>query len=750
MNLADPATSQNNTPDTILGNKVPPNIGFPNKIVTSKYTVYSFLPVNFIHQLSKGSTFFFFITLILMCIPKISPFEPYTYILAFCIIVGVSMIKDAMEDYKRHKDDDVINKTMVKIVKMVERGNQKKAFEISEKYCMELNRGDYILAEKDMEIQADVVLLRSKKHHKNRLGCANHCYIETSNIDGESNLKKKSAITSPLCGSLSIDASDKSLELCGCCEYFFRNINSFELKDTGDSFNEFECDFNIEGKLLIANIKNVLLRGSILKNTENALCLVVGVGSDTKQSKSMYKSKKSKTLFDQRMNLILIAVLMLYAFMLVITSIVGSLFLIFNKENVYLNISNIGPSIIQLIFSNYVLYTYLIPLSLYVILEVARFVQTLYISHDKSMMAGGKESKCRNSNAIEDLGVIDYILTDKTGTITKNSMTLKYIHEKNKENLSTPNDLCRSLSVILTDNTGCVDMKVLEKLLSEDSPKRDKLLMILNMLVCNSVEILNGRAEGISQEELCFLESVGQHGLYLCERDESFVVVKILDKKININIVGTLDFTSRRQRMCVIIEILGRFFLLEKGSDSMLLEKARDSSILQIINSSTDYRCLVMKYKEMSPEAAEEFQELSKIELENEDAKDDERTDDAENDVHLANNLLQRKQQLEEENFERLEKNTIYLGSTFIEDKLQDEVQETVRILKEAGIKIWMITGDKKETAIACAKNSYIIENNDFVAFDGKRVLDLMESCVGNERLSQNGSSVQGMQGREK
>lgn len=709
---------------------------YPNKISTSKYTILTFLPMNFIHQISKGSTFFFFFTMILLLIPKINPFEPYSYILAFSIIVGVSMIKDAMSDYKRHKSDDIVNKTIVKTVEYSDEETDKPKFTIKEKYCMELKKGDYLLVEKNDEVQADVILLQSIAYHKNNLECTSHCFIQTTNIDGESNLKKRNALCSPknypCCKKSNSNTQRDPNSLCQCLEHYFKNNMSFDLKETGDSFNDFECDFNINGRLVIANERNALLRGSILKNTVKSLCLVVGVGSDTKQSKSLYKSKKSRTLFDSRMNFILIVVLLIYAVMLGITMAVGSVFIINNQESPYLGISSIKMPIVKLLISNYVLYTYLIPLSLYVMLEVARFIHAFYVSHDIDMIAEDKTSVCRNSNVIEDLGTIDYILTDKTGTITKNEMTLKHIHKAGDGQLSSVEDLCSSVSRKLNEQHNDKSVsEALKDIIESHGSERENLMILLNMLICNSVEILNSEMQGISQEELCFLDSISSYGFELAERDEEFIILKILDEKIKINIIGTLEFTSKRQRMCVIVEILGRYFFLSKGSDLKLLDKSKDANTLKIINSSTDFRCLVMKYKEMLQEEISEFKDKSKIDLE------DQTIEDQGVDIHIEDNLVQKMKQMEEESFKDIEKDTYYIGSTFIEDELQEEVEETMRTFKEANIKVWMITGDKKETSIACAKNSRIIEDDErYLAVDGKTAVEMIERQIEYEELN--------------
>lgn len=695
----------------------------PNIVTTNRYTFLTFLPLNIIKQLRKPSTFFFFITLILLCIPAISPFGPWTYMIAFFIVVGISMVKDAMEDYRRYIDDKMINNNVVKTVEKKENGS---SFVIREKLCMDLEKGDWLLAERNTEIQADVVLLRSKSYYKNRLICSNHCFIQTANIDGESSLKKRNSIAIPSnypCNNKKNEEAPQ-YSICPCAEYFMHNLRSFDLKDTGDIYNEFECNINFRGDLIIANEKNVLLRGSIVKNTENALCLVVGVGEETKQAKSIHKSKKNKTLFDSRMNEILSIVLVLYAIMMISTGVVGYVFLKINYDQAYLNINSIAKSQVILLFSNYILYIYLIPLGLYVMLEVVRVIHAFFVNYDLHIQDNDSKSVCRNSNAVADLGFIDYILTDKTGTITKNSMTLRSVHLAGSNNLVKPSYLCEEISEIL-------EKASVEQILN--SEKKTELLVLLNMLACNSVEVLNGQLEGISQEEMSFLEAIKPFGFELLERDENFIKIKMKDETIKMNIIGTYEFTSKRQRMTILYELFGKCYLLTKGSDHMLLDKSRDSAILKIINSSSDQRSLVMKYREISKEEVRKFKKLIVYKID-EDTEEYDAEGEQISENGFDTNMIQEQKQKEEEAFKRIEKNATYLGTVFIEDELQEEVQETMRVLREAGINVWMITGDKKETAIACGRNSSIIENADFIAISGKDVINLIDQLTEENR----------------
>lgn len=692
----------------------------PNKIVTSKYTMPNFLLLNFLHQVSKPATFLFFVTLILMSIPAISPFEPFSYLIAFSIVVGVSMIKDGMEDYQRHVDDKKANETKIEILNCAELEDGKTQFLFSEKDCMDLQPGDFIIIRRNQEVFADVVMLRSKIFHKEELRCCNHCFVQTSSLDGESNLKKKNAVEIPegfrCCENLPGVSETLDDSSSPCFEHFFKKIKSFDLKDTGDSFEDFECDLNIDDRLVITNEKNVILRGSKLKNTELCLGLVVGVGMDTKVMKSLNKNKRTKTIFDTKMNFIFGNVLILYFFMMIMTMIFGMVF-VGSNSNSYLNIGGLGSSFFIVLLSNYILYIYLIPLSLYVMLEIARFVHALFISSDKDMSSEGISSKCHNSNVIEDLGTIDYILSDKTGTITKNSMTLKYVHVGNSPDLEEPNSFFDSLQHTIDRSN--VEHCISNILSNGDSKEKNDILMLLNMLICNSVEILNHNPEGVSQEELCFLEAASKSGFNLAERAEHYVIISILGTKIKLDILGTREFISKRQRMDVVVKIFGKTYLLVKGSDQKLLDRNTDKEKLKTINQSNEYRCLVMKYKELTEKEEREFIDATTVNIKSEG-----------NNAPSTRNSIYEKRQNEEGKFNELELTSHYSGSVFIDDELQEDVQNTMRDLKDAGIKIWMVTGDKKETAEACARNSCLIEFDDFLSLSGHEALKMIEESV--------------------
>ena len=140
----------------------------------------------------------------MLAIPFFSPFEPLSYLVAFVIVVGISMVKDAIEDYKRHVNDKEVNEKQCYVIakKTKPENNLKNSdpfdgmdedLEIQEKLVMGISSGDWLLLKRNEEIPVDVVILGALKYKDDSVVCCNHCYVETSNLDGESNLKKRTS-----------------------------------------------------------------------------------------------------------------------------------------------------------------------------------------------------------------------------------------------------------------------------------------------------------------------------------------------------------------------------------------------------------------------------------------------------------------------------------------------------------------------------------------------------------------------------
>ena len=149
-----------------------------NAIRTSKYTLASFLPMNFLYQLSKmANIYFIFITCIQMIKPISITMGQPTMAPPLLFVLVVSMIKDYFEDRTRQKADDVENNTRTLRMTAAEEWVPVK--------WKDVKVGDILKVMEDEGIPADMVLLQTAQD--------NISYVETKDIDGETNLKLKSA-----------------------------------------------------------------------------------------------------------------------------------------------------------------------------------------------------------------------------------------------------------------------------------------------------------------------------------------------------------------------------------------------------------------------------------------------------------------------------------------------------------------------------------------------------------------------------
>lgn len=239
----------------------------------------------------------------------------------------------------------------------------------------------------------------------------NIVYISTMNLDGETNLKEK------------------------IIPYEQLNLDQISGTIDCDKPNEYldSWDGNVtigDGASMNCNIKNVLLRGCTLKNTDYVYGIVLYVGNDTKIMQNSKKPKRKLSNLMLMMNRILYSV---FAFQLLLVVVFASLSLAWTSanagEHIYLNLANKvgGTTFVLQFFTFWVAYSHMIPISLYVIIELLKLGQAKLIACDVKLYYEGEYALCRNSDLIEEMGQIEFIFSDKTGTLTQNKMEFKRI-----------------------------------------------------------------------------------------------------------------------------------------------------------------------------------------------------------------------------------------------------------------------------------------------------------------------------------
>uniref|UniRef100_A0A6Q2YLH7 Phospholipid-transporting ATPase n=1 Tax=Esox lucius TaxID=8010 RepID=A0A6Q2YLH7_ESOLU len=571
-------------------------------INTTKYGVLTFLPRFLYEQIRRAANAFFLFIALMQQIPDVSPTGRYTTLVPLIFILTVAGIKEIIEDYVRRSE-----------------GAQ---------FTSHVAVGDIVKVTNGQHLPADMVIVSSSEPQA-------MCYTETSNLDGETNLKIRQGLT--------LTAGHQTLEqlmgLSGRLEY------------------------------------QVLLRGAQLRNTQWVVGIIVYTGHDSKLMQNSTKAPLKRSNVERVTN---VQILVLFCILLVMALVSSIGAAIWNRQHTeeacwYLSrAGDISTNFWYNLLTFIILYNNLIPISLLVTLEVVKFTQALFINWDMEMYYPETDTPAmaRTSNLNEELGQVKYLFSDKTGTLTCNVMHFKkctiagitYGHFPDQE----------------------FDDPTLIQNIEKNHPTSPQICDFLTMMaVCHTVVPEREENQLIYQasspDEGALVKGAKGLGFVFTARTPGSVIIEARGKEKSFELLNVLEFSSAEGKTRVadvILCVLQDNVIFERLNDA---SQYKDLTIAHLEQFATEgLRTLCFAYVDLEEGAYQEWlKEYTRV-----------------------STIIKDRAQKLEDCYELLEKDLLLLGATAIEDRLQAGVPETISTLMKADIKIWVLTGDKQETAI--------------------------------------------------
>ncbi|XP_072309752.1 phospholipid-transporting ATPase ID isoform X2 [Eucyclogobius newberryi] len=650
-----------------------------NSIKTSKYNIFTFLPLNLFEQLQRLANVYFCFLFILQLIPQVSSLSWFTTAVPLTLVLGITAVKDAADDINRHKNDKQVNNREVDVLL---NGDVKK-----EKW-KSVKVGDIIRLENNEFVTADLLLLSSSEP-------LNLVYVETAELDGETNLKVRQALT-------------VTGELADNFEALTAFNGEVRCEPPNNRLDKFKGTLTFNGQSYSLDNDKVLLRGCTLRNTEWCYGLVIFGGADTKLMQNSGKSTFKRTSIDHLMNVLVLCIFGFLASMCTVMAIGNAIWETREGSSFFAFLPYEPGTTAQLssflsFWSYVIVLNTVVPISLYVSVEIIRLGNSFFIDWDRKMYYPKSDTpaQARTTTLNEELGQIKYIFSDKTGTLTQNIMTFNKC-SINGRNYGELFDFSGQ-RVEITEKTERVDFSwnkladpkfifhdhSLVETVKEGSLEAQAFFRLL--AVCHTVMPEEKNPGDLyyqaqSPDEGALVTAARNFGFVFLSRTPETITVVEMGRHVTYELIAVLDFNNIRKRMSVIVRSPeGKTTLYCKGADTIIYERLHPSckKLMEVTTQHLNeyagdgLRTLILAYKDLDENYMEDWKRRH----------------------HEVSVAMDGREEGLDQLYEEIEKDLMLLGASAVEDKLQDGVPQTIEQLAKADIKIWVLTGDKQETA---------------------------------------------------
>ncbi|OKL59152.1 hypothetical protein UA08_05959 [Talaromyces atroroseus] len=394
-----------------------------NSVRSSRYSLWSFFPKQLLSQFSKVANFYFLVVAILQMIPGLSTTGTYTTIIPLLIFVGISMGKEGFDDIRRYRLDKEENNRYVHVLRPDGRRKHEKKSVAKDAHpalddqgdwiaikWRDVRVGDVIRLERDQPVPADAVLL----HADGQNGIA---HIETMALDGETNLKTK-------------QPCQPVAEACSTPEDIIERKRSlyFRVEDPNLDLYKFDGNVTVDNEVLPITNNEILYRGSILRNTQQVYAMVIYTGEECKIRMNANKNPRiKKPALQTVVNYVVILIVAVVLLIAMICTIAYSVWSSNYEDNAWY-LADASVAIGPVFTSFLIMFNTMIPISLYVSMEIVKVGQMLLLN-DVDMYDEESDTplEARTSTINEELGQVSYIFSDKTGTLTNNTMRFRML-----------------------------------------------------------------------------------------------------------------------------------------------------------------------------------------------------------------------------------------------------------------------------------------------------------------------------------